>query len=226
MKSLLILTGIILLSFQINRIIVNNSDKVVTASDVKILDDKLITKNDLPEIAPVYRSAKSIRSEAKVSAKAEVKTTTAVSAQKSTVTKAKAKSLFSKDQNNNFRMLHKLIKASGNYISMSTVQFDFNQFDALDSESFQVVMKYADQLVFDESLKVSIAGFTDSKGAADYNEQLSWMRANDVRKYFIELGVKESQIMISANGIADPVGDNKTFEGRAMNRRVEMALIK
>ncbi|MFT3945631.1 MAG: OmpA family protein [Agriterribacter sp.] len=226
MKSLLILTGIILLSFQINRIIVNNSDKVVTASEVKILDDEFITKNDLPEIAPVYRSAKSIRSEAKVSAKAEVKATAAVSVQKSTTTKAGAKSLFSKDHNNNFRMLHKLIKESGNYIALSTVQFDFNQFDALDSESFQVVMKYADQLVFDESLKVSIAGFTDNKGTADYNEQLSWLRANDVRKYFIELGVKENQIMISANGIADPVADNKTAESRAMNRRVEMALIK
>lgn len=226
MKSLLILTGIILLSFQINRIIVNNSDKIVTASEIKLLDDKFITKNDLPKIDSVYRSAKSIKIENSVSTKTEVKAVKAATVQTSTKTKANVKSLFSQEHNKNLMMLHKLIKESGNYIALSSVQFDFNEHSALDSESFQTVMKFADKLVFDESLKVSIAGFTDSKGTPAYNEQLSWLRADDVRKYFIELGVKENQIMISANGILDPVADNRTVEGRAQNRRVEMALLK
>lgn len=226
MKSLLILTGIILLSFQINRIIVNNSDKVVTASEVKLLDDKFITKNDLPAIDSTYRSAKSIKAETVVVAKEEVKAEKAVATETSAKAKTTTKSLFSKEKNKNFMLLHKLIKESGNYIALSSVQFNFNEVNALDSESFQAVMTLADKLVFDESLKVSIAGFTDSKGTAAYNEQLSWLRANDVRKYFIELGVNEKQIMISANGIMDPVADNKTAEGRAQNRRVEMALLK
>lgn len=229
MKSLLVLTGIILLSFQINRIIVNNSDKVVTASEVKLLDDKFIAQNDLPVIDTVYRAAKSIKSEYAVASPSEVMFVKAVkteTAERTVKAKANVKSLYSKDHNKNFMMLHKLIKESHSYIALSTVQYNFNEFNALDSESFQTVMKLADQLVFDESLKVSIAGFTDNKGAAAYNEELSWLRANDVKKYLIELGVKENQIMISANGISYPVADNGTAEGRAMNRRVEIALLK
>ncbi len=242
MKSLLILTGIILLSFQINRLIVNNSDEITTVSEIKLLDDKFITKNNLPVIDSVYRGAKSIKAEAEVSVKAEVNTVNAVTAQsslKAEETTAKAateqvvvkvkttvKTLFSEEQNKNFMMLHKLIKQSGNYIALSTVQFDFDERSVLDSESFQMVMKFADRLVFDDSLKVSIAGFTDNTGLQAYNEQLSWYRADDVRKYFLELGVKENQIMISANGVLDPVASNKTPEGRAQNRRVEMVLLK
>ncbi|MFT3747620.1 MAG: OmpA family protein [Agriterribacter sp.] len=225
MKSLLIITGIILLSFQINRIIVNNSEAVSTASEVKVLGDKYITREDLPEIAPVYRSAKSIKNEASVAENAAIKTVAVVKVEKSVATNIK-QSLSSKEHNNNFRMLHRLIKQSGNYLALSTVQFNSNEHNALDSESFQSVMAFADKLVFDETLKVSIAGFTDNKGTAEYNEQLSLLRAEDVRKYFVELGVKENQIMISANGVFDPVASNSTIEGRAQNRRVEMVLIQ
>lgn len=225
MKSLLIITGIILLSFQINRIIVNNSEAVATASEVKVLGDKYITREDLPEIAPVYRSAKSIKNEAAVAVNAVVKTVTVAKEEKKVTTDVK-KSLLFKEHNNNFRMLHKLLKQSGNYIAFSTVQFNTNEYNALDSESFQSVMAFADKLVFDETLKVSIAGFTDNRGSAEFNEQLSLLRAEDVRKYFVELGVKENQIMISANGILDPVASNSTIEGRAQNRRVEMVLLQ
>jgi len=226
MKSLLIITGIILLSFQINRIIVNNTEEVATASEAKVLGDKYITREDLPEIAPVYRSAKSTTNETSVAEHAVIKTVAAAKVEKNTATTEAKKSSLSKDYNNNFRTLHKLLKQSGNYIALSSVQFNSNEHNALDSESFQSVMAFADRLVFDETLKVSIAGFTDNRGSAEYNQQLSLSRAEDVKKYFVELGVKENQIMISANGILDPVASNSTTEGRAQNRRVEMVLIQ
>ena len=226
MRSLLILTGIILLSFQINRIIVNNTDKAVAVSDVKLLDDAFISNTELPKIDSVYRSAKSIKTETGIAENAAIKTPDTGRSQNSEKNTVKVTSLFSKEHNKNLVMLHKLIKETGNYAAFSTVQFSNNAYNALDSESFQAVMKFADQLVFDESLKLSIAGFTDNRGSAAYNEQLSWLRANDVRKYFIELGVKENQIMISANGTLDPVASNNTAEGRAQNRRVEMVLLK
>lgn len=135
---------------------------------------------------------------------------------------------FSAETNNNYKALHKLIKESKSFISFTTVQFDFNQYNssALETEEFNNILQYADQLIFDHSLKVSIAGFADSIGSSEYNEQISWMRAFDIQKYLVELGVNEDQIMISANGSADPVASNSSAEGRAENRRVELALVK
>ncbi|HTN05098.1 OmpA family protein [Agriterribacter sp.] len=87
-------------------------------------------------------------------------------------------------------------------------------------------MHFADQLIFNDSLKVSIAGFTDNTGNAAYNKQLSLLRAQNVKQYMLELGVNETQIIVSANGVSDPVANNNTAKGRSANRRVEMLLIQ
>ncbi|MFT3947735.1 MAG: OmpA family protein [Agriterribacter sp.] len=226
MKHLFILSGIILLSFLINRTVVHYSDKATLPFEVKLPGENLLTKHNLPEIAPVYRAAKSVKKEMSASATKLVKSVKVKNVQKAAKTSTTALSRFSKEHNDNFRMLHNLIKASGNYIDMAAVQFNFNEFTTLDSASFKVVMKFADKLIFDESLKVSIAGFTDNKGSALYNEQLSWARADNVKQYLTELGVKENQIMMSANGMEDPAGNNAIAEGRAENRRVEIVLVK
>lgn len=127
--------------------------------------------------------------------------------------------------NQHAKMFHSRLKDLGNYVSLNTVQFDYNKFDVLESEDFNTVMHYADMLIFDESLKVSVAGFSDSIGSASYNEQLSLMRAVHVQNYLIDLGVKEEQILVSAYGVESPVADNATKEGRALNRRVELILL-
>ncbi|MCC6289855.1 MAG: OmpA family protein [Chitinophagaceae bacterium] len=227
MKHFFVFSGIILLSLLINRTI-HRSSQVTVSADVKLLDDKFITKHDLPAITPTSRGAKAVKNEVSVASAKTVKSVRFATVKKVAIAKTKInnKASFFEEHNNNFRMLHKLIKASGNYTDISTVQFSFNEAATLDSTSFQFIMRVADKLVFDESLKVSIAGFTDNKGSADYNKQLSWLCADNVKKYLVDLGVNENQIMISANGIADPVGDNTTAEGRAENRRVEMVVLK
>ena len=234
MKTLLIVTGVILISFQINRIIVNNSDNRLLRTEVKVFDDKFSKTASLPVVDSSYHPVESIKEATivnipVVSAYEKTKATTSKS-----VAKSAAKSIrshmagFSTETNNNYKTLHKLIKESKTYISFTTVQFDFNSYKAaaLDTEEFNNILQLADQLIFNHSLKVSIAGFADSIGSQEYNEQLSWMRAVNIQKYFVELGVNEDQIMISANGSADPVASNAIAEGRAENRRVELALIK
>ncbi len=73
---------------------------------------------------------------------------------------------------------------------------------------------------------IVVEGYTDSVGRADYNEALSQQRAEAVRDYLIEQGVDRDRIKAVGKGEASPVASNRTPEGRAMNRRVEIVLSK
>jgi OOP family OmpA-OmpF porin len=68
---------------------------------------------------------------------------------------------------------------------------------------------------------LTIEGHTDSIGSTQYNQRLSERRANAVRKYLIEKGISSSRIRIVGYGEQRPIADNKTPEGRALNRRAE-----
>jgi outer membrane protein OmpA-like peptidoglycan-associated protein len=73
---------------------------------------------------------------------------------------------------------------------------------------------------------VRLDGYTDSLGTDAYNIKLSERRAAAVRDYLIkEAGVDSSKITAIGHGKADPVADNKTAEGRAKNRRVEVSIL-
>lgn len=71
---------------------------------------------------------------------------------------------------------------------------------------------------------ITIFGYTDSTGSADYNLKLSGERANSVKNYLISKGLAASRFTITGMGIADPIADNGTVEGRSQNRRVEFAI--
>lgn len=69
-----------------------------------------------------------------------------------------------------------------------------------------------------------IAGFTDSRGTADHNRDLSQRRADAVRTFLVAQGVRADQVVAEGRGAASPVAPNTTAEGRAENRRVEISL--
>jgi outer membrane protein OmpA-like peptidoglycan-associated protein len=74
--------------------------------------------------------------------------------------------------------------------------------------------------------KIRLDGYTDSIGTDAYNIKLSERRATAVMNYLIkEAGVDSSKITAVGHGKADPVADNKTAEGRAKNRRVEVSIL-
>lgn len=69
---------------------------------------------------------------------------------------------------------------------------------------------------------VNITGYTDSTGAAEYNQQLSERRAQAVADAVITQGVDSSRVTVSGGGESNPIASNETREGRAANRRVEL----
>jgi OOP family OmpA-OmpF porin len=73
--------------------------------------------------------------------------------------------------------------------------------------------------------KLSLSGYTDSVGSDAYNLKLSEKRAMSVANYLVAAGVPQANIVaVAGEGEADPVADNATAEGRAINRRVVIAV--
>ena len=69
-----------------------------------------------------------------------------------------------------------------------------------------------------------IEGHTDSQGSAQVNDELSYFRAEAVRRYLVDRGVDGSRIRTEGLGSEQPVASNSTSEGRANNRRVEIVI--
>ena len=76
------------------------------------------------------------------------------------------------------------------------------------------------------SLEVIIAvGHTDAVGSDAYNQKLSVRRAESVKAYLVTKGIEPNRIYTEGKGKKQPVADNKTAEGRAKNRRVEIEVV-
>jgi OmpA-OmpF porin, OOP family len=69
---------------------------------------------------------------------------------------------------------------------------------------------------------VIATGHTDSIGTEAYNQKLSERRANAVKAYLVSKGVPANKITTLGKGETQPVATNKTKEGRAKNRRVDV----
>jgi len=76
------------------------------------------------------------------------------------------------------------------------------------------------------SLEVIIAvGHTDSIGKEGYNQKLSVARSEAVKAYLVSKGIEKNRVYTEGKGEKSPVADNKTSEGRAKNRRVEIEVV-
>ena len=76
------------------------------------------------------------------------------------------------------------------------------------------------------NLEVIIAiGHTDSIGTKAYNQKLSVRRANSVKAYLVSKGIEANRIYTEGKGETQPIADNRTREGRAKNRRVEIEVV-
>ena len=102
------------------------------------------------------------------------------------------------------------------------IQFDFDKAD-IKPESEPQLAEMAKAIKADPKLKVLIVGHTDNAGKLDYNTALSQRRAEAVVKILTaKYGIDAKRM--AARGIASlaPIATNRTDEGRAKNRRVEM----
>ena len=76
------------------------------------------------------------------------------------------------------------------------------------------------------NLEVIIAvGHTDSVGSDAYNDALSVRRSEAVKAYLVDKGVEKNRVYTEGKGEKQPVADNKTSDGRAKNRRVEIEVV-
>ena len=72
---------------------------------------------------------------------------------------------------------------------------------------------------------VSIEGHTDNVGSDAYNQRLSVRRAEAVKAYLVGKGIEANRVYTEGKGEKQPVADNRTADGRAKNRRVEIEVV-
>jgi OmpA-OmpF porin, OOP family len=112
-------------------------------------------------------------------------------------------------------------------VDKMTLQVFFDSGKAILTEAdLKELPKAIDFLKKYPGTKIRLDGYTDSTGTEAYNMKLSERRATAVKDYLVkEAGVDSSKITVVGHGGADPVADNKTPEGRAKNRRVEISIL-
>ena len=75
-------------------------------------------------------------------------------------------------------------------------------------------------------VEIKIDGHTDNVGAEEKNKMLSEARAAAVKKYLLDKNIDGVRITTAGFGMAKPVADNSTTEGKAKNRRIEVFVVK
>lgn len=103
----------------------------------------------------------------------------------------------------------------------SDVSFDTNRYN-IKPNMRPVLDRFATTLNDNPVTTVTIIGHTDNTGTDAINNPLSVNRAAATRDYLAARGVASNRISINGRGSHEPVADNNTVSGRAMNRRVEI----
>ncbi len=107
-------------------------------------------------------------------------------------------------------------------IDLKVEEFDFNSAelrppmkDALDNLADTIQRSRGEEMI-------TIVGHTDSVGPAEYNQGLSERRAQSAADHLISRGIDADRVTVKGEGETNPIADNGTAEGRAINRRIEV----
>jgi outer membrane protein OmpA-like peptidoglycan-associated protein len=106
----------------------------------------------------------------------------------------------------------------------SGVYFDTNKYN-INNASQATLNKLIGVFKEYPDTNILVVGHTDSQGAEDYNMTLSKNRAYAVTNYLSQNGISQSRLTTNWFGESQPLHDNKTAEGRAKNRRVNIAIL-
>lgn len=98
--------------------------------------------------------------------------------------------------------------------------------DKINASSYQELDELAQWLNDNPSIVIQLEGHTDFAGNAEANLRLSQARVEAVKEYLIDKKVKKSRIFTKAFGGTQPVTQERTPEARALNRRVEVRVIR
>ncbi len=115
--------------------------------------------------------------------------------------------------------------ADGDVIVLRGVTFLFDK-TTLTPEAEKVLDGVGEALNRSRVIEVELRGHTDSLGSDGYNQSLSEGRALAVKAYLANLGVDPARMTTLGFGESQPIADNGTKKGRALNRRVELKVVK
>lgn len=104
------------------------------------------------------------------------------------------------------------------------IKFDVNK-AVLKPESIVVIKQVKDYLDKNPSIKMLIAGHTDSDGTEEANMALSIDRAKAVKDQLVSMGISEDRLTITGYGELQPIENENTSKAKAMNRRVEFIVL-
>jgi OmpA-OmpF porin, OOP family len=119
--------------------------------------------------------------------------------------------------------LNKELKAKGFitlYINFATAKSE------LPDDSKSIIREIAKLLETNPKLRLSVEGHTDNLGNATDNQALSNKRSQSIVTALVSLGVNKTRLQASGKGQTTPIADNRSEDGRAKNRRVELIEMK
>lgn len=105
------------------------------------------------------------------------------------------------------------------------VNFDTNKSFIKDGDK-PAIDEVVTLLKNDPNLKLSVEGHTDNVGNAVANKILSQARSDSLVVYMVAAGISSKRLVAKGFGSESPISDNRTDEGKAKNRRVELVKIK
>jgi len=110
-------------------------------------------------------------------------------------------------------------------IVLNNIFFDFDK-SFLKAESFPELDRLSKFMTENNSMRISISGYTDNTGPEEYNMGLSQRRAQAVANYLIEKGIGNTRIVVEYFGESKPAESNDSPDGRSKNRRVEFTIVE
>lgn len=110
-------------------------------------------------------------------------------------------------------------------VVLNNVFFDLES-ATLRQESYAELNRVADLMNEKTTIRIEVAGHTDTTGSDEYNLDLSKRRAQSVSNYITGKGIASTRIEVKYFGETQPAEDNATREGRIKNRRVEFKILK
>jgi len=114
---------------------------------------------------------------------------------------------------------------SNQVLFIPNIEFDFNSYVIKDS-FYKILNRLVPFLLKHFDFHIEINGYSDAIGNDEYNIELSLKRAENIASYLFSKGVDSNRIDIYGFGRKNPIADNITSDGRAMNRRVAFKFIK
>jgi len=108
---------------------------------------------------------------------------------------------------------------------LKNIFFDTDKFD-LKPESETEIKLLEDIMKANPTMVIEVRGHTDNQGNAAYNLDLSKNRAMALVQSLVNRGIAVNRFVAKGFGVTKPIATNDTEEGRALNRRIEMVIVK